>query len=91
MFYWELSTNIFAGKNLMIWQKYGAIQNVYHSRKRGGKVDKKRNKKWRKGRVHSQKNVMSLTQKNEILRVTFFLNGPDDDVLLCCIFYECIC
>ena len=81
----------FCWKNLMIWQKYGAIQNVYHSRKREGKVDKKRNKKWRKGRVHSQKNVMSLTQKNEILRVTFFLNCPDDDVLLCCIFYECIC
>ena len=29
--------------------------------------------------------------KKRVLRVTFFLNGPYDDVLLCCIFYECIC
>ena len=44
--------------------------NVRHSGKRGGKVDKKRSKNWRRGRV----DVMSLTQKeNEILRVTFFL------------------
>ena len=43
-------------------------------------------------RVRSQKNVMSLTQKNpEILQVTFFLNGPYDDVSLCCISNECIC
>ena len=26
--------------------------------------------------------------KKRVLRVTFFLNGPYDDVLLCCIFYE---
>ena len=38
----------------------------------------------------TKKNVMSLTQKNEILRVTFFFNGSYDNVLFCCIFYECI-
>ena len=65
--------------------------NVRHSGKRGGKVDKKRNKKWLWGRVRSQKMWCHSVKKNEILRVTFFLNGSYDDVLLCCIFYECIC
>ena len=41
----------------MIWQKYGVIQNVRHSGKRGGKTDKKSNKKLRRGRVHSQKTL----------------------------------
>ena len=34
--------------------------------------------------------VMPLTQKNEILRVTFFLNDPYDADLLCCIFMSII-
>ena len=38
----------------------------------------------RKGRL--TKNVMPLTQKNEILRVTFFLNDPYYADLFCCIF-----
>ena len=59
--------------------------------KERGKVDIKCNKKWRRGRVRSQKMWCHSLKKNEILRVTFFLNGPYDDVLLCCIFYECIC
>ena len=83
--------NSFVRKNVMIWQKCRAIKNVRHSRKRGREVDKKSNKKWRRGRGRSQKKVMSLTPKSKILRVTCFLNDPYDADLFCCIFYECIC
>ena len=31
---------------------------------------------------------VTRSKKNKILGVKFFLNGPYDDVLLCCIFYE---
>ena len=34
-------TNTFVRKNVMIRQKYGVIQNVRHSGKRGGKTDRK--------------------------------------------------
>ena len=88
IFHWELSTNTFDGKNVMIWQKYGAVQNVRQSGKRGERVDKKRNKKWRRGSVRSQKMWCHSLRKNENFRVTFFLNSRYDDVLLCCIFYE---
>ena len=50
-------TGAFGRKSVMIWQKYWVIQNVRHSGKRGGKTDKKRNKKLRRGRVHSQKTL----------------------------------
>ena len=53
IFYWELSTSTIFRKNVL-WQKHGAIQNVHHSGKRRGKVDKKSNKKWHRGRVRSQ-------------------------------------
>ena len=77
----------------MIWQKYGAIQNVRHSGKRGGKkVEKKKVTKNDVGEEFTDKKCdVTHSKKPEILRVTFFLNGPYDDVLLCCIFYECIC
>ena len=57
----------------MIWQKYGAIQNVRHVTQERGK-----------GRM--TKHVMLLTQKTEILRVTFFLNDPYGADLFCCVF-----
>ena len=34
--------NALVRKNVMIWQKYGVIQNVCHSGKRGGKIDQKK-------------------------------------------------
>ena len=34
-------TGAFGRKSVMIWQKYGVIQNVRHSGKRGGKTGKK--------------------------------------------------
>ena len=36
--------NSFVRKNVMIWQKYEAIQNVHHSEKREGRIDKKMRK-----------------------------------------------
>ena len=81
----------FCWKKFYDMTKVWAIQNVCHSGKRVGKVVKNRNKTWRRGRVRSQKTWCHSLKKNEILRVTFFLNGSYDDVLLCCIFYECIC
>ena len=80
------------------WKKCYDMTKVWgHSkraslRKKRREVWQKSNKKWRRRRVHSQKIwCHSLKKKHDILRVTFFLNGPYDDVLLCCIFYECIC
>ena len=76
----------------MIWQKYGAIQNVRHSGKKGGKFDKRVTKSdVGEGFTAKKSDVIHSKKKHDILRVTFFLNGPYDDVLLCCIFYECIC
>ena len=63
----------------MIRQKYGVIQNVRHSGKRGGKTDRKVTKNYvgegfaakKCDATHSKKNKKQ--KKNEILRVTFFL------------------
>ena len=62
----------------MIRQKYGVIQNVRHSGKRGGKTDRKVTKNYvgegfaakKCDATHSKKKKQ---KKNEILRVTFFL------------------
>ena len=85
--------NSFVRKNIATRQKYEAIRNLNHSRKRGGKVDKKKVTKVTQGDDRSQKNVMPTTQKKpKILRVMFVsLNDPYDADLFCCIFYECIC
>ena len=64
-------TGAFGRKSVMIWQKYGVIQNVHHSGKRGGKTDKKSNKKLRRGRVHSQKNP-EIMQVMFLLTLTYF-------------------
>ena len=56
------------------------------TRERGeGMLTKKVTKSDLGGRGRSQK-VMPLTQKNEILRVTCFLNDPYETDLFCCIF-----
>ena len=59
-----------------------------HSGKRGGKVDKKVTKSDVRVGFAAKKCDVTHSKKPEILRVTFFLNGPYDDVLICCIFYE---
>ena len=47
--------NSFVRKNVMIWQKNGAIKNVRHSGKRERRLTKKSKKKWRRRRGRSQK------------------------------------
>ena len=69
--------------------KVRAIQNVRHSEKRGGKLDRKVTQSNTRGGFATKKCDATDSKKHEILRVTFFLNNPYDDVLFCCIFYEC--
>ena len=83
-FYW---------KKCYYMRKVWAIQNVRHSGKRGGKFDKKVTKS-DVGEEFAAKKcdvTHSKKKKKEVLQVTFFMNDPYDDVLLCCIFYESIC
>ena len=74
----------------MKWQKYGAIQKVRHSGKMGRTVDKKMTKSNVGGGVAAKK-CDSTHSKNNILRVTYFLNDPYDADLFRSTFYECIC
>ena len=55
-----------------MWQKYGVIQNVRHSGKRGGKIDKNVTKKYVGGGFAAKKCDATQSKKSEILRVTFF-------------------
>ena len=56
-------------------------------RKKGGKFDKRVTKSdVGEGFTAKKSDVIHSKKKHDILRVTFFLNGPYDDVLLCCIF-----
>ena len=45
----------FVRKNVMIWQKYGAIENVRHSGKKGRKADRKLTQSDGGGRVAANK------------------------------------
>ena len=68
----------------------GSFKTCVTQERREGRLTKKVTKS-DVGKGFAAKKCDATHSKNpEIFEVTFFLNDPYDDVLLCCFFYECI-
>ena len=76
----------------MVWQKYGAIQNVCHLGMRGGKVDKKKVTKSDVGEgFAAKKSDVNHSKKMIFCEWHSFWMAPMIMFYFPVFFYECIC
>ena len=71
---------------MLMWQKYGVIQNVRHSGKRGGKFDKKATKNYVGGGFAAKKYDATHLKKTRDFASDILFDAD----LFWCIFYEFI-